>query len=380
MIYSLTTIKELCDTPLGDNVWRKLIKDFNYPLNYLDHKTTMSQLIVANRCDLTQGTGKMIKWAHLFSTWPSQTQDRFMQAVNEAMDAIVTGLTSTTEYQHFSECDISKILPLTYTNIPNGDIYQEQNVGKTYISIDLKEAAFKALCYWNDKVSGGLLPSGCRTYKELAQFHITDIPVNEHVLLDYLMDSKQIRQVIFGKTNPKRIQHIERFMVQQLVEMIEQLGNLIAHKSIIPVKLNNDEAIYECTPEMEDIVKSLYNATKEDWHITKFTLKEYKLIQSFEGNGGSETSIFPTDPVFVKDCLSLTTTGFENSVPSFKCLPTRYALAFETLYREYTGRACDTARLFDAGILMSTPVKIDGLVAWFSNEKTTWEIEEILGF
>lgn len=88
---------------------------------------------------------------------------------------------------------------------------------KYYISIDLRQANWQAF-----KFAFGLtLP----TFEEWVQTELSVHP--------FYAESKSWRQLVFGNTNPKRLQRIQRYMMGKLVNKLttEMRGNIVARRS-----------------------------------------------------------------------------------------------------------------------------------------------------
>ena len=133
------------------------------------------------------------------------------------------------------------------------------------------------------------------------------------MLIDYLSDSKSIRQVIFGNTNPKRIQHIEKYMIQSASELIQKISGLA------PVRTNNDELIYEYDDSLIEAIDQI-GYISDNMHVEVFELHAYHMLQK------TPNFTYKGSPIFVKESAD----GYRYR---FKCLPVRIAYAFELLYR-----------------------------------------------
>ncbi|KAJ4458494.1 putative R3H domain protein [Paratrimastix pyriformis] len=81
-------------------------------------------------------------------------------------------------------------------HVPGADIYTMQYAQQTMVSIDLRSANFLALRHFNPALVGNMA-----TYKEFMERFTREA---------YFLQSKQIRQVVFGKANPRMQQVIEK--------------------------------------------------------------------------------------------------------------------------------------------------------------------------
>lgn len=407
--------KDIKKCGLSDSTWRKIIKDFNIPISHVNHVVTSQLICIADLAGLKQGSEIGFKWAKFFvNELPMDQHEAFLGLTRDVMEEMIYGITTGGSYSSgFNQLDLQKIFPLIRTNIHSGDVYIRPNIGKRFISIDLKEAAFNAFKHWDSIVEdldfrwtndGGktilpkeetpkILPLGTKTYYDWVKHtldnlwvkYTLDVELANHnqtkslvlsdvkkrlAIADYICDSKQMRQVIFGKTNPKRIQHVEKYIVQQMVEHIHD------ETGIYPVCLNNDEAIYEYNENIE----LLY--TEEDffkvgsiWHFTVFNLDAYQMIQTVDGMG-----TFNGPLVYVKEKFTYEVGHIIESY-GFKCLPSRFALGFEQLYREAKGIGKPRQGFLKphvAEVFFEAPVLNDGFVTFVAgDELAKWSIEKV---
>ena len=398
---------------LSDSTWRKIIKDFNIPISHVNHEISADQICTADLAGLKQGTEIGFKWVCFFLDETSAQQEAFLGLTRDVMEQMISGITASSSYsQAFNQMDLQTVFPLIRTNIHSGDVYVRPNIGKRFISIDLKEAAFVTFKHWDSIVetldlrwtkdgktilpkeeTPKILPEGADTYYLWVKHTIDDISAKyaidtqltennpskaellENVymrlkLAEYICDSKQMRQVIFGKTNPKRIQHVEKYLVQQMVEYINN------ETGIYPVCLNNDEAIYEYDEAIEKLqANAEFWRADSIWHFTVFTLDAYQMKQSVPGVG-----TFNGPLVYVKE---KTTYEGDNTINSygFKCLPSRFALGFEQLYRESKGIGKPKYRFIKSHVsntFFEAPVLNDGFVTFIAGSGIAeWSIEKV---
>lgn len=155
------------------------------------------------------------------------------------------------------------------------NIYNELNVGKCFLSIDLKKANFQALHNFNPEIV-----MGCDNYEDLMDYFGGD---------DYFKHSKYTRQVIFGKLNPKRTIQYEKYLIKQLFQESknEILKFLYDNTKLVSVK--TDELIFHITDEniiskinLTDLKKEIKNNNNLDVHVEIFTL--YRIVSENHNN------------------------------------------------------------------------------------------------
>ena len=159
-----------------------------------------------------------------------QKASKFLQEYYDTRDSIIR---SVEQSDAFSEFNNLKVLPFqTYYVVKpvcgSKGIYNMQNVGKRFISIDMRNANFQTLC------KCGVIKQ--KTYRDfLAQFC-------SGFMLDYISESKYSRQVIFGKLNPARTITVEKNLMKSLAEYIDL--RLYSPTDLKMAAFNSDEIVY----------------------------------------------------------------------------------------------------------------------------------------
>lgn len=363
---------------LHPDMARKIIKDFKLPFSYLSpsHFTTMVDNMMQVAPEFNEAVDMIV---NICVNIPREDQPSFCGYIGEVMDLMVKHILNNTGYQAFNLKDIDMFFPLVYQDIPTGDIYNHENAGKSFISIDLKNAAFQAMKTWDSLYGteqGYLIGSHINTYKEFVEYIVLKSGVYtsrgdliDRVVVEYVSKCKSLRQVILGKTNPKRIMHIEKSIMYTIIKMIRDSFD------IVPVRFNNDEVVYEYNEGLErllyigDALDHLgYIVHDMELHKNLYYLEEYSLIQ--------HDDFMPIDhkkPVrfYVKNNMSMLT--HTRQAPDFKSLPAYLYLIARALFCSRP----DLARFFEI-----QPVLIDGMLHWLaiphdtSDAKTTWELCE----
>jgi len=127
------------------------------------------------------------------------------------------------------------------------NIYNNENYGENFISIDLVQANFQV-------------------FKKLG---IIDEPNYEHVISHYtnykhIINSKRIRQVIFGNLNPKKQIQVQKLFISNMVTKLKEFDIVNISNDEIIIKSNDD------TYEIEEIQNALDNCY--EYKIEKFRL------------------------------------------------------------------------------------------------------------
>lgn len=158
-------------------------------------------------------------------------EEKFLAKTFFIADEVSNYIKQKESYEQFNtgKMDNYAILNL---NLPSKDIFSPHNHGKSFISIDLKQANFHALKYVNSDIVDNK-----ETYEDfIGQF--TDI--------ENIINSKYVRQVIFGKLNPKRISSVEKYVTHQILQAVLE---------IVPIEhikfFSHDEIVIEIDPEFD---------------------------------------------------------------------------------------------------------------------------------
>lgn len=154
-------------------------------------------------------------------------QYAFMQAFYDAREKMINDILNNPKYKEFINCDMNVYgICDELKSVPKGDIYNATNVGKWFISVDLRKANFQALKYFS---------------KELVLNEDSyDGYVSRYTTSEYMVTSKHTRQIVFGQTNPGRQVVIEKHLMSKLYE------NLSYNREALKVaRFNNDEIVFE---------------------------------------------------------------------------------------------------------------------------------------
>lgn len=194
------------------NLATRFVSDLKLPVSIIsDEETFFYELFLYEK-----DYGSLTKWEELWNTlyemYPEKTDNQraelFLQDYYQTRDDIIKFIEESEAYKSFNENKdiIDKYAFKSSFNNVSKSIYNQENIGQRFISVDMKNANFQALRY------AGVLPK-YSSYKDL----ISKFTVNE-LLNDYVANSKYTRQVIFGKLNPKRQIMVERWLMHQIYE------------------------------------------------------------------------------------------------------------------------------------------------------------------
>ena len=366
--------RQLLIDRLHPDMAKKIVKDFKLPFNYIN--PTQFATMVDNMLEVAPEFNDAVDMmVNICLRINKDDQLQFCGFVRDITDAMVEHILHNTGYQAFNQRDINAFFPVEQQNIPTGDNYNYENAGKDFISIDLKNAAFQAMKAWDrihGKNQGYLIGSLIEDYKTFVAYVVNNSGFRfshndavSNMVIDYVSTCKSLRQVIFGKTNPKRIMHIEKFIMQAVVKLINGTFN------IMPVRFNNDEVVYEYNELLEralyeentlshiDMIMTnmvtnqttLFQVPME-FHKNLYTLEEYSLIQ--------HDDLMPIEhkrPIkfYVKNNVSMLTRT--KLAPDFKSLPSQVYLTARALFED----KIKLAHFFE-----TQPILVDGTFHWLA--------------
>lgn len=160
--------------------------------------------------------------------------DKWLENYSLLRDKIIYELENSDAYKAFNTSDLS-IYDITPT-VGERSYYNHETDGKYFISVDLKKANFQALRHV------GVIKD--RTYEDF----ITRMGGSE-----YFASSKYLRQVIFGKLNPKRQTKVEKYLLKKVENFLSM------HLGCELFSFGTDEIVYswnsEDMPTMDYLAK-----------------------------------------------------------------------------------------------------------------------------
>lgn len=208
--------------------------------------------------------GAKTKWDKLinvidkkFNGNPNLFLEEFARVRNNMIESVL----NNKYYQEFNESkDILSKYNLPKLNYPKSNVYKETNNGRYFLSIDLKKANFTALMYHDSRILG---EETIISYEDWVK-KFTD--------LEYIIESKYTRQVVFGKLNPSRQIKVENYMIYQAFQKYLTLFEKLNIKAEV-VSFCTDEFVFDVTDSFQNIldnlqaIKDLCKSLKEDDNI-----------------------------------------------------------------------------------------------------------------
>ena len=138
------------------------------------------------------------------------SEQAYFEAYNALKDAVIEYLNGNEDMMFFAKEEDMNKFSCKNKNYPTRDIFKETNDGKVFVSIDMVKGNFTALHHYNPNIV-----KGCATYEDFIRT-FTDVP--------HFVESKYIRQVVFGNVNPKRQVTYEKYLMDLVLTKFFETG------------------------------------------------------------------------------------------------------------------------------------------------------------
>lgn len=224
---------------------KRFVKDYNLPIQvvqspYFEYLLDLYDPLF----DCKRKYNTFLKYLEQFPNG-----EEYFKYQSKWLDVVINHIKEKQSFKDFNEK--FDLYGMHKPNVKQKDIYSKDNVGKLFLSLDLKKANFQALRFFNSEIVDNF-----NTYEDfLKQF--TDST--------YLLESKHIRQVIFGNLNPKRQQtiqkHIISLFVKELLLFVEKERFISASSDEIVILMDPNN-VKEIT-----YLKDLIRKTSRDWDM-----------------------------------------------------------------------------------------------------------------
>lgn len=224
---------------------KRFCKDCNIPINLFQEPYFTERIALYDKV-----YGTLDKW-NIFveELWGYHSEQDYLEEYNRVKDMAINCIKGTQAYENFNKEDMNQYK--VNINLPSRDIFKVENDGKMFISIDMKKANFSTLRHYDKDMF-----LGAATWEEFIGMFTS----NKHII-----NSKYIRQVIFGNCNPGRHITYEKYLMSLILEGIKKIIN---NKMEI-VSFSNDEIVLDVTsykympPSEATIFNDIYNGLKQ---------------------------------------------------------------------------------------------------------------------
>ena len=188
---------------ITNNIKKRFIKDYNLPISVLEEESFQYFMDLYDPLYNIKEKYKILNEAvEIFGD-----EQTFLNAFNKLTNLIIDDISNKDAYKKLSNDRVPCIYnPVKSHDISTRSIYHDDFVDKYIISIDLKHANFNSFKLYNPE-----LVNNKETYNDF---------ISEYTDIEYLIQSKQLRQVIFGNMLPKKQQRIQKCIIQEICDDI----------------------------------------------------------------------------------------------------------------------------------------------------------------
>lgn len=232
-------------------------KIYGIPINLYEEPFFMDRI---NLLDKQYGTIKKYN-KFLDSISKFETEQDYYEYYNKIKDSAISDIKEDAVFQRFNTMDMSEISSVIKKySLPSKPIYKPSFSGKYFISIDMKQANFSALHYYDE-----LIFRGKKTWEKYIREFTDD---------ECIIESKYIRQRIFGSCNPNRQITYEKYLMCKLLAYL-----LIGIPENNIVFFSNDEIVIDDSdnkflPFVESCVEKYTLSTNIKMKIERFLLED----------------------------------------------------------------------------------------------------------
>ena len=220
---------------MTENLNKRFVKDCKLPIQIYKEPYFTSRLKLCN--PLYDSVASY----ELFSreVMEYENEEQYFAVYNNIKENMMSYIKSTDGFNKFNEM----IIPHNennFSNISSKDIYKPTNIGREFISIDMIKANFNTLRHFDPSIFDNEL------YWEDFVYKFTK--------LEHIINSKYIREVIFGKCNAEKTISYEKYL------MTSVLTKVLKEKELNIVYLSNDEVVIDVTDDGD--IKNITDITK----------------------------------------------------------------------------------------------------------------------
>lgn len=244
-------------TPSTETLRKRFCNDTGLQIN------VMSDSYFRQRLDLFDATDAYEDYLDMTHRYTDKDKS-YLDYYDSVWENAVEYIKSSNTFELFNTTDMCAYTNITYKNIPSGDVYKQPNVGKTYISIDMVKANFTCLVHFERKTPfGKQIETDGYDYGSFMH-RFTDN--------DFIIKSKNIRQIIFGKCNTNRFTTYQKYMMSTVINALIEIG--VKLEDIC--SLRNDEIIIQMPTDSDliDKIVSVANNTCFPLRTETFTLEQ----------------------------------------------------------------------------------------------------------
>ena len=153
-------------------------------------------------------------------------EEEYFTMYNTTKESAMYFIKTSQGFDNFNKLDMNQFA-IKNKNLPSKDIFKPSNIGKTFISLDMKKANFSSLKAYDPTIF-----DNAETWEDFIR-KFTDS--------EYIINSKYIREVIMGNCNPSKVITYEKHITDTILTKLVAAGINIEDV----VFFSNDEIIID---------------------------------------------------------------------------------------------------------------------------------------
>lgn len=212
-------------------LYKRFCKDNNLSINLFEDPYFHSRLNLYN--DFYQTNEK---WEQMWDMLKDfNTVQDYFEYYDKVKDTIINKIKTCEAYDKFISYNNSNddiFVKKIKSKFEKRTLYSEVNDKKVFLSIDMKQANFHAMKYYDENIF-----NRADTWRCFMSYFTP---------YKYIQDSKYIRQVILGNCNPRRQVSYATFLMCSLYEILEPLN-------LKCISIEADELVYELDLDKEPL-------------------------------------------------------------------------------------------------------------------------------
>ena len=297
---------------------KRFCKDVGLPINIF------IEPYFSSRLELFGAKAQYDEYMDMVASF-NDTKTSYIDYYDNLNKRIIDDIKNSSIFKEFNSMDMQPYA--VNRNIPDRDIYKDVNIGKSYISIDMSKANYTALTHYELQPQQRCYPDGlmfnnadCIGNTGLSPYNYKAF-IGRYTDNKFLMNSKNMRQAIFGNCNPKRTQTYEKFMMSGLLDKFIESG---VSEDII-MSLRSDEIILEKPSDSDLITRVEWLVNNNDFPLNYEVFSLAKIvdqddrtvgyIKEFEGINSKNT-----DGSFNPDSCELKCVAAHDAAPVMRLL------------------------------------------------------------
>lgn len=263
----------------------RFCKDCKIPIHIFEEPYFTYRIVLYNQ--FYDSDSKWIRFIDSLRDY--DTEQDYYTHYNHVKDSAINAIKQSNGYQKFVSQDMSKF-KIRHNDLPSKDVYKPSNIGKHYISIDMKQANFNTLKHYASDIF-----MNCDSWESF----LSNFTANQHII-----HSKYIRQVILGNCNAKRQCTYEKYLLSGVLLKIVTEDHIVEYDQISVFA--NDEIVIDVTNKSDKELNVLKEKLNDIIKLFDFplTMTEY-ILHGIDGvNGYYQEIIGDVDHKYVLKCAN----------------------------------------------------------------------------